>query len=146
MKKCHILVSIAGLISSQLFFLPSVNAEELTQVCNRTSEKVVVANAFRVNNIWNTEGWFSIGSNKCLGIFTKIKGMNQVYLYAKSETTEYVGTHQFCVDIENKFKYDYMDDCTNGYVVGIVPVGFAQVTYMGYQDICITPKGFKPCE
>jgi uncharacterized membrane protein len=131
-----------------LIAMPSASAErESIQVCNQTKYPLEVANAYKNNDVWKTEGWFLINSNRCLGMYPKKTGLKDHYLYAENKLVRYTGEHTFCVyRTAKKFEVSGADRCRGKQRDGSEPVKFVKITHMPYEDICISPSGIKVCK
>jgi uncharacterized membrane protein len=141
----------AALLLVPTIITPAANAEKkYNQVCNKTNEPLNVANGYKEKSIWYTQGWFKIQSNSCVNMYTKTPGFSEAYLYAEASNNRkrWTGEHTLCIDIMGtKFKLSSANKCdSSDFQGGVVPAKFVKITYLSYQDICITPRGMFVCQ
>ncbi len=73
-----------GVASAFLLFFLGVSSPASAQfaVCNQTIDAINVAVAKETNRIFDTEGWWTIGANRCVDVIKEELVSRYIYVYA----------------------------------------------------------------
>lgn len=81
-------------------------------VCNQTLDVVNVALGEEVDGLFQTDGWWTVGANRCVNVIREELSNRYIYIYATDVFGNAVlkGTTEMCVD-RRRFTIRGIDDC-----------------------------------
>ena len=119
--------AIAALLAFFGFFLgASMPAKAQFAVCNQTIDAINLAVATETSGVFSSEGWWTIGANRCVDIVKEELVSRYIYVYATDVfgqpilAGDFAG-HEMCV-APKKFLIEATDSCWQR--------GYQQVRFM----------------
>lgn len=94
-------------------------------VCNQTLDVVNISIGRDVNNVFQTEGWWTIGTNQCANVIPDALQSRYIYVYAQDVFGQSIldGSVKMCIS-PRKFVIAGLEDCWQR---GHVEVHFQEV-------------------
>lgn len=94
-----------------LFFMAGPARAEFT-VCNQTLDVVNVALGQEVDGLFQTDGWWTVGANRCVNVVREELTNRYIYIYATDVFGNAVldGSTEMCVD-RRRFTIRGIKDC-----------------------------------
>jgi uncharacterized membrane protein len=93
------------------FFWPAVAQAEFT-VCNQTLDVVNLSVGQKVDGVFQTDGWWTVGVNQCVNVIQEELTNRYVYVYATDAFGHAIlpGSTDMCVD-KRRFTIRGIDQC-----------------------------------
>lgn len=81
-------------------------------VCNQTLDVVNVALGEEIDGLFQTDGWWTVGANRCVNVIREELSNRYIYIYATDVFGNAVlkGTTEMCID-RRRFTIRGIDDC-----------------------------------
>jgi uncharacterized membrane protein len=100
--------------------------------CNRTDQAAGVALAFKIKNMWTSNGWWTIKPGQCKAIIFGNLEEGPYYFHAQHYSVggKWSGKHEFCTD-RGSFTIKGRLDCEDR---GYVAEGFQTIETQGQRD------------
>jgi len=106
------LLCIIAAATFLIFLLQSAPARAEFTVCNRTLDVVNVALGEEAGGLFQTEGWWTIGANRCVNVIRDDLANRYVYIYATDVFGNAIlrGSVEMCID-RRHFTIRGIKDC-----------------------------------
>lgn len=121
---------------------PATAADAGLRICNRSSERGVLALGYLDGGTWVSDGWRQLERDDCLTVATGIAG-NRYYYYAMGERGgAWGGDYVLCVDPQSAFRVEGVAECE---ARGYVSKGFGMLEFAaGASEYSLSLTGGKP--
>jgi uncharacterized membrane protein len=92
--------------------LPAAPARAEFTVCNQTLDVVNVALGQEVDGLFQTDGWWTVGANRCVNVIRDELANRYIYVYATDVFGNAIlgGGTEMCVD-RRRFTIRGIEDC-----------------------------------
>lgn len=116
---------IIFLLLLEFHFLSSSPARAQFAVCNQSLDVFNVAIGQEVNGLFQTDGWWTVGANKCATVIREKLSNRYIYVYVTDVKSQPVlsGISTMCID-RKRFTIKDVNDCWER---GHIPVKFHEV-------------------
>jgi len=115
----------ATIVALCALFLTTAPARAEFTVCNQTLDVVNVALGEEVDGLFETDGWWTVGANRCVNLIRDELTNRYIYIYATDVFGNAVlnGSTEMCVD-RRRFTIRGIQDCWQR---GHIPARFYEV-------------------
>lgn len=112
-------------------------------ICNQSFDVVNVAIGIDVAGTFETEGWWTIGTNQCANVIKDVLRNRYIYVYAQDVFGQPIldGTTEMCVGTK-RFNIKGIEDC---WLRGHIAAPFFEVDTQAVErwTLFLTPRGLK---
>lgn len=109
----------------EIFMVPMPQARAQFAVCNQSLDVFNVAIGQEVDGLFQTDGWWTVGANKCATVIREKLSNRYIYVYVTDVKAQPVlnGISTMCID-RKRFTIKDVTDCWER---GHIPVKFHEV-------------------
>lgn len=134
------MVAVGGAaLCAALFFTTPAQAE--FAICNQSFDVVNVAIGQDIDGIFQTEGWWTVGTNQCANVVKDVLRNRYIYVYAQDVFGQPIldGTTEMCIGTK-RFTIAGIEDCWQR---GHISAPFFEVDTQAVQrwTLFLTPRG-----
>lgn len=112
--KREVIGSLVRIMACAVSALPFLSSPTLANfaVCNQSFDVINVAIGRDVNGEFQTDGWWTIGTNQCANVLQEELDVRYIYVFAQDVFGQPLlsGTTQMCVD-RNRFTIRGTENC-----------------------------------